>query len=214
MSEDMLEDRVLIIDDEPANVEALRDYFDRCGMGYDFSDSLADAAGIIYEAHERGRPYSLVISDNHFKEDVGGFSNFNGIDLINILRGADIDADHQAFADDHFGRRYAAIVDHYSDKVLMFSGSAHSEPGTEGIPIAQKFPDEDGVCCEGGVISLMEEMGFRFSESLSSIKEYKRANGLALGAAGDVGYDADHEASVRAFLEEHLSPTEAAQYFE
>ncbi|MFH1064059.1 MAG: hypothetical protein V1729_03195 [Candidatus Woesearchaeota archaeon] len=210
----MLEEKVLIIDDEPANVGALRDYFDRCNVRYDFSETLVGAANYIREAQESGVPYSLVISDNHFKEEVESCVNFNGIDLVKILMGVPLDEDQQRFVDANFGRDiYAIIADHYSDRVIMFSGSAHSEPEVEGIPVAQKFPDDDGVCCEEGVVSLMEDRGFTFTESASSMNDYKKKNQLSFGGVGDADHDVCHEAAVRAFLEANLPPGEVDQYF-
>lgn len=174
--------KVLVLDDESDNVEALLDFLDRCSVPYDFRETMEEGAAAIRAAHEAGSDYSFVICDNHFKEDVGGCPNFNGIDLVKVLMGFELDGEQKRFVGEHFGDAiYDALVDSYKNNVVMFSGSAQTEPGAEDIPLAQKFPDRDGICCEGEVIALMASRGFYFPESAVSIGEYKARNGLEDG---------------------------------
>ena len=147
--------KVLIIDDEPQNVEALMDYLDRCNVPHDYSQTLVGAARRLRWSLSEGRLYDLVISDNHFKEEVEGIPNFNGSDLVKILMGFDLDEEQTHFASVHFGQLYDYLVETYSDRVMIFSGSAGSEPELEGITAIQKVPDADGECCEAGVIRAM-----------------------------------------------------------
>jgi len=61
-------EKVLVIDDEPDNVEPLLDFFNKSNVPYDFVNSVSDALEHILESQKHGTPYGCVICDNHLTE--------------------------------------------------------------------------------------------------------------------------------------------------
>lgn len=182
--------KILVVDDEPHNVEALLDFFQRNEVGYDYVDCIDSAVELMVEAYDDGFPYGLLIVDNHFCDSdlVAYDPNFNGVDLVGILAG-NVDLDDNrgmgAFVRDYFGERFEEIQEQYAGRLLMFSGSAKAEDPEllRGVEVVQKFPDEDGVCCEQGILEAMEERGFVFNYRVDALQDYKLANGLCDGVA-------------------------------
>lgn len=170
--------KVLIVDDEPSNVAALRAYFYSAGQDHDYAESIEDAAILIAEAQKAGKPYDLVICDNHFYDDsLADYDpNFNGLDLVMLLAGMDERQGLQRFAEDYFGECFDDVQAHYATRLMMFSGSAEGSTLDDRIPLVPKFPDEEGVCCELGVVEAMQGLGFSFDEDPDSIRDYKSNN--------------------------------------
>jgi hypothetical protein len=209
-------DKILVMDDEFANVEALLDYFGRCGIEYDYVSSITEGATHITEAQEADTPYGLVICDNHFHIDELSeyMSNFQGIDFLNILLGNLQGNGASTFAEGYFGEHYEAIQDHYQGRAMLFSGSAtldHTSNPEQfnGILVVQKHPDRDGGVCEDEVIALMEGLGYECGEDTTSLVRYKADEGLESGVESTV----QHQEAVAAFLQDKgLEPDQVALY--
>ncbi|MBS3168217.1 response regulator [Candidatus Woesearchaeota archaeon] len=191
-----LEERagILIIDDEPHNVEALIEFLERRGIEVQYTSDLAEGAETISEAYKEGRTYSAIVCDNHFPNS--GLEkydpNFNGIDLVSILsknsRDLPQDRGHRQFVKDYFGRDLGGIRREYRGKIVMFSGSAYSESSEidSSVEIVQKFPDTEGVCCESGVLDVLEGLGLDLEgREDSELLEYKERNDLCYGLPSD-----------------------------
>jgi hypothetical protein len=209
-------DKILVMDDEFANVEALLDYFDRCGIEYDYVSSITEGATQIAEAQEADTPYGLVICDNHFHIDELSeyIPNFQGIDFLNILLGSLQGNGASNFAEGYFGEHYEAIQDHYQGRAMLFSGSATLDQNNNpdqfnGILVVQKHPDRDGGVCEDEVIALMEGLGYECGEDTTSLVRYKTDEGLESG----VESTAKHQDAVVAFLQDQgLEPDQVQLY--
>ncbi|MBS3177075.1 hypothetical protein J4457_07650 [Candidatus Woesearchaeota archaeon] len=191
--------RVLVVDDEQWNVEPLLGFFEECRIPHDHEGDLTVAAERLRAEFRARRPYTVVISDNHFDQvlEPRYGINFDGIDLVTILRQrrALFTASHKNFIKDFFGADYAKVLLPLDERVMMFSGSAaaDSESNPElykGIPIVQKFPDRDGSYCESGVIAQLRAFGIDFSKSPDSIRKNKQS-----------ALESGHEILVRQFLE-------------
>ncbi|MFC1691388.1 hypothetical protein ACFL0W_04365 [Nanoarchaeota archaeon] len=205
--------KVLVLDDEPSNVEALLEYFASSGIEYDFEDSLENGANLIANAQKDGNPYDAVICDNHFSgSELSEYGDvFDGLDLLNTLIGNEqnMTENHKKFAEDYFGSEYDAITSHYKGKVILFSGSAygdslHTPELFSGIYVVQKQPDEEGQYCEADVIGTMRTMGFDFEKDVSAIKDYKANRSLEDG----IPSDADHNITVEEFFRKAGLPAE------
>ncbi len=208
-------EKVLVIDDEPDNVEPLLDFFNKSNVPYDFVNSVSDALEHILESQKHGTPYGCVICDNHLTEQYFdltkgrdySIANTNGIDIANVLIGKlDIlDEDIRETVKEYFGKYIQEIAEHYSGeedgipKVIIFSGSAYEESQYrddlfKGLEIVQKLPDQNGDYCEAELINKMLDMGYTFRIPIEYIKAYKREHGLEHGVRQslDEGYDDDY----------------------
>ncbi len=182
--------KVLVIDDEPTNVEALLDYFARCGVDYEYVSSLSEASEYLKEASS---PYNAIVCDNHFLGSTVG-----GVDFLHMLAGRKRPA-----------KGYEGIeklANDYRGKTVLFSGSAVSERYVNpacfsDILVAQKQPDRGAEFCEREVIDALSTIGITFDASPESILEYKTSRGL------EQGLD-DHESSVRRFFEQAGLPAD------
>lgn len=190
---DVRQKKVLVIDDEPHNVEALLAFFKENNIEYDYSSSLPEAM----TEYLPNSDYGAIVLDNHFselEETVSAYGQIHGLDFANILSGRTDDKSYEHFLDKLFedGKHdpeYKKIVDKYQNRVMLFSGSAMAESEGrayyDGIHIVQKKPDEAGVCCEMGVVeTLADKFGYRFQNDFD-IKGYKTKNGLAEGCKNE-----------------------------
>jgi len=79
--------KVLIIDDEPHNIEALEEHFKKSKVPYDTASSIAEALEYLKNPENK---YGAIICDNHFVDndfvlnasgksniDTGGISKFS-----------------------------------------------------------------------------------------------------------------------------------------
>lgn len=199
-------ERILVVDDEPSNVEALLNYFERCKIPHEYTSTLEEAAQMLKEAR---KPYGAIICDNHFCT-----GEIDGVDFCNIILGNEENytREYEEFIDENFGRTHKRIVNTYQGRVIMFSGSAASDSQYNpllftGMKIAQKRPNK---LCEQDVINALKELGYEFRENIESIREYKQKNGLQSGCKDE---NANHEAQVAEFLRSRgLSEEEIKEY--
>ncbi|MBI2564807.1 hypothetical protein HYV79_02350 [Candidatus Woesearchaeota archaeon] len=214
----MLEKKVLVIDDEPDNVEALLDHFAKSNISYNFVSNIEDAVELLLDAHEHNTSYDLVILDNHFhfgKDDlIENGCVFDGIDLAVVLAGneSNFTQAHIDFINNYFGQIYNSLRSSYQGKIVLFSGSAaimrENNPELfSGLEVVQKHPDKEGEFCEKELVYLISEMfGCLFDTPVSSIKKYKDNNNLADGLKNE---EVLHEEAIRQFLEQAgVDPTQ------
>ena len=181
-------EKILILDDEPSNVEALMSYLDECGISYDYENTLSAGAELIRQSLDDEELYGAIVVDNHFRES--GFENYDnnmhGIDFANMVLGKSkyMNEIHKEIAKDYFNGHTQDVSEHFEQRIILFSGSAlvdsnYDSELYEGVMIAQKIPDESyHSCCENVVVSYLEDLGFTFDEDIGSISEYKEEHDL------------------------------------
>jgi CheY-like chemotaxis protein len=196
------QEKILVVDDEPHNVEALVDFLKRSYKSVTYVDCIEDAAEQLIAGEEKGVRFDAIISDNHFCQIVPGITSFDGVDFVNAVTGNYRTEESEQFSNEYFGSKAEDIENHYANRVVMFSGSAakdriHNPDLYEGIEVAQKFEDRQRVACERGVISILQSKGIAFEADEESIDQYKIEHDLQNGIKPE---DSAHEDAVKAFL--------------
>ena len=122
--------KILIVDDEPENVEPLEACLKKSKVSFDNVSSLEDAAERLRKRTQI--PYLAVILDNHFSDECGIYSDgtIDGVDFANIVKSntAVFTPVYKRFIAEYFGKKYNRVVCAYADKsLILFSGSAATE---------------------------------------------------------------------------------------
>ncbi|HLC51815.1 MAG TPA: hypothetical protein VJI98_01060 [Candidatus Nanoarchaeia archaeon] len=169
--------KVIIIDDELSDVLALKEFLEDRDVEVHYFSDLDTGTEAIADSLIEG-PYSAIICDNHFHDSglVDYDPNFSGADLMRILSGASED-EYRSFVNAYFGDDLQRMIDTYSGRLIMFSGSAYTEALdlSSRLEVVQKFPDRKGVCCESGVLDALERIGVELDvRDDSDLESYKQ----------------------------------------
>jgi CheY-like chemotaxis protein len=211
-----LDHRILVMDDEFSNVDALLNFFERVNLDYNYEEDLATGLEDVQKSISEGHPYDLIISDNHFKETglEGYGTNVEGVDVLNMLLGKEplLDPAKQRIARHYFPQTFPHYIhDFFQGKLIMFSGSAFKDSQYnadlyDGIVPIQKIRDQYGQpCCEQMVIEVIDDiLGTDLSRKSAEIKDYKEDNDLHQGLyVKPPKIETEHEKMVREFLMKH-----------
>jgi len=181
---------ILIVDDEPENVEPLEACFKQSKIRFCTVNSLEEAAERLRRRTEI--PYCTIILDNHFIDDSGVYPEgiVDGVDFANIVAGnrAVFTPVYLRFIDEHFGKKYKRVINAYADKpLIIFSGSAATERLNRpdlfthrNIAIVTKMADNlRGSPCEEDIVDILGDYGIHFKPF--DFKDYKVRNSLTDG---------------------------------
>lgn len=180
--------KILIVDDEPENVEPLEACLKKSKVSFDSVSSLEDAAERLRKRTQN--PYLAVILDNHFCDSSCIYTNgiVDGVDFANIVKGnrAVFTPVYEQFIADYFGKKYERIVEAYACKpVILFSGSAATErlnrPDMfDGFDVVVKMADHlRGSPCEEDIVDILSDEGIRLKTF--NFADYKIKHNLTGG---------------------------------